>query len=215
MRSFVLLSTASFLLAGCASMSKGECLYADWRAVGYEDGASGAPASVLSSRRQACAKAGVTPDMDAYLAGRDRGLVEYCTPANGFSTGENGQPYSGVCGRHDEASFLEQHRMGARLYALRDRVRSADYSLRLAQEDLGTVQHEISVTTVSLIRPDLSVSQRAAQVVELMRLGEESERIERSLPGLRQDVDLAQADLYAYETRLASRVTNRSLVAVR
>ena len=69
----VVFAIGAVLLTGCAGgLSKDECLYADWRAIGYEDGARGAPASAVSSHRQACAKkAGVTPDMSEYLAGRD------------------------------------------------------------------------------------------------------------------------------------------------
>ena len=87
------------LLGGCAGgLSKDECLYADWQAIGYEDGARGAPASAVSSHRQACAKkAGVTPDMTAYLTGRDEGLREYCKPSNGFAVGSRGARYYGVC----------------------------------------------------------------------------------------------------------------------
>lgn len=67
-----------FTLAGCAGgMSKDECLYADWRAIGFEDGSRRGPAGAVSSRRTACAnKAGVTADMRAYLAGREEGLNE-------------------------------------------------------------------------------------------------------------------------------------------
>ena len=202
---FALIATSCLTLASCASMSKSECLYADWRAIGYEDGAAGAPASAVSSRRQACAKAGVTPDMSEYLAGRDAGLVEYCTPTNGFSAGENGASYSGACGRHDEASFLEQYRAGARLYTLRERVRGADFALRQATGDLGAAKYAITQTSIALIRPELSVIDRAAYVVELTHLSEESERIERSLPGLRMGVETAEAELMAYESHLASR----------
>ncbi|MDP3740581.1 MAG: DUF2799 domain-containing protein [Hyphomonadaceae bacterium] len=213
---FVLLACSCLSLAGCASMSKSECVYADWRAIGYEDGANGHTASVISSRRQACAKAGVTPDMDAYLAGRDAGLAEYCTPANGFSTGESGYSYNGVCGRHDEASFLEQHRLGARLYMLRERASSASYALRQANDDLGATRYAITQTATAIIRPDLTVAERAAQVVELTRLTEEGERIERSIPALRTNVDIAEAELHDYETHLASRALPvRSQVAVR
>jgi hypothetical protein len=213
---FVLLACSCLTLASCASMSKSECVYADWRAIGYEDGANGHPASAVSSRRQACAKAGVTPDMSQYLAGRDAGLVEYCTPANGFSTGESGASYSGACGRHDEASFLEQYRAGARLYTLRDRFRSADFALRQATGDLGAAKYAITQTSIALIRPELSVADRAAYVVELTHLAEESERIERAIPGLRVNVETAEADLFAYESHLASRpMTGASRVAAR
>ena len=202
---FVLLATACLTLGGCASMSKSECVYADWRAIGYEDGANGYPASAVSSRRQACAKAGVTPDMNEYLAGRDRGLEEYCTPANGFSTGESGGAYNGVCGKHDETAFLDHYRAGARLYTLRDRVRSAGYALREASENLGEIKFAIAETTTGLIRPELTVAQRAAEVVRLTQLAEQSDRVEGAIPGLRMNLESAEADLAAYEHQLASR----------
>jgi hypothetical protein len=212
----VLLAGSCLMLAGCASMSKNECLYADWRAIGFEDGANGAPATAVASRRQACAKAGVTPDMHAYLAGRDQGLVEYCTPANGFSAGESGYAYSGVCGRHDEASFLENYRSGARLYTLRDRVHGANHALLSATNDLNSIQHEIAETSISLIRSDISAVDRAAMVVELTQLAKESERVERAIPSLRMDVAAAEAELGSYEAQLASRpMLARARVATR
>ena len=201
---FFLVAAAGMLLASCASMSKDECLYADWRAIGYEDGAAGANATAVSSRRQACARAGVTPDMPAYLDGRNAGLFEYCTPANGFRTGERGAAYSGVCARHDEASFLEQYRTGAHLYLLRDRVHSARHALHQATSDLGAIDAETAHAATMLIRPDLSVAERAALVVDLTRLSNESDRIEQTLPPLRMNLDIAEAELADYQVHLAS-----------
>jgi hypothetical protein len=212
---FLLLAASCCALSSCASMSKNECLYADWRAIGFEDGAAGMPSTAISSRRQACAAAGVTPNMEEYLAGRDAGLSEYCTPSNGFRQGERGAAYSGACGRHNETSFLAEYRSGAHLYRLRDRARGASYALVKANEDLGAMKFAIGQTAASLIRPDLSVADRAAAVVELTRLNEESERVERSLPALRTHVDIAEAELAAYEVQLASRAVGRPQVATR
>ncbi len=203
---FALAAIAStMLLASCASMSADECLYADWRAIGYEDGSVGALPSAVTGRRQACAKAGVTPDMLAYLEGREAGLVHYCTPANGFLAGESGASYSGVCARHDEASFLDQYRAGAHLYLLRDRVRSADYALYGAAEDLAAIQKDIAAAAASLVRPDLGVEDRAALVIRLTQLSGESERVESVIPALRVSLEMAEADLAAYQSQLAER----------
>jgi len=202
---FVLIAAASCMAASCASMSKDECLYADWRAVGFEDGAVGAAASAISPRRQACAKVGVTPDTVAYLDGREAGLFEYCTPSNGFSAGESGVSYSGVCARHGEASFLDEYRAGAHLYLLRDRVRNADYALYDATEDLVAVNTAMTHAATALVRPDISIAERAAHVVDLTRLSDESERIERAIPALRTSLDIAEAELAAYQSQLASR----------
>ena len=75
------------LATGCASMDEDECRVADWRAIGYEDGASGRAASQLGERREACADHGVTPNFVAYRQGREEGLREYCTPAMGYRLG--------------------------------------------------------------------------------------------------------------------------------
>ena len=37
---------------GCATMGKDECLSADWRTIGFEDGAGGYPASRIGQYRQ-------------------------------------------------------------------------------------------------------------------------------------------------------------------
>src|SRR5689334_5153962 len=209
---FVLLAAACCALSSCASMSKSECVYADWRAIGFEDGAAGMPATVVSGRRQACAAAGVTPNMAEYLAGRDEGLDEYCTPANGFTSGEEGQPYTGACARHNETAFVEQHRLGSRLFVLRDRVRGANYALRQANEDLGATKARLTQTAVAILSPSLSVIDRATLIAQVKDLSEESERIERSMPALRTNLDVAQAELATYERQLASRP---ALVAAR
>ncbi len=54
---------ACLAVASCATMSESECLYADWYAIGLEDGAKGRHVSHVGKRRKACADAGVMPDM--------------------------------------------------------------------------------------------------------------------------------------------------------
>ena len=71
-------STAVLLvLAGCSSMSKNECLTVDWRTVGYEDGVAGYSGDRIGQHRKACAKYGVTTDLELYQQGRERGLREF------------------------------------------------------------------------------------------------------------------------------------------
>jgi len=56
-------------LAGCSSMSEKECLNADWRKVGYDDGSAGKYTSIFDDYVKDCAKAKVMPDNQAYLLG--------------------------------------------------------------------------------------------------------------------------------------------------
>ena len=118
-------------VTGCASgMSKEECLYADWRAIGYEDGAAGRDAAAIGSRRVACAdKAKVTTDMEAYLRGREHGLWQFCRPANGFDYGARGGRYAGACQGRDEGLFVAAYEKGLKLYGLTSSYEAASRAL--------------------------------------------------------------------------------------
>lgn len=106
-------------------MSKEGRLYADWQAIGYEDGARGAPVSAISSRRQACVKQiGEAPDMAEYLAGREQGLRQFCQPSNGFRLGADGATYHGVCAGPEGDSFAAAYESGRHPYSLGSAVDS-------------------------------------------------------------------------------------------
>lgn len=194
------------LLGGCAGgLSKEECLYADWRAIGYEDGARGAPASAVSSHRQACAKkAGVTPDMSEYLAGRDAGLRDYCQPTNGFAIGARGGPYYGVCTGHGEGAFTAAYQQGNQLYTLEGGVARAENALSAAHARLEDVEHKISHAEAALIAPETPHEDRVHILADLKNLNEEKRRIRDSFRPLRTDLQRAQEELADYRAFLAT-----------
>ena len=66
-------------IAGCSTMSADECVTADWRTIGYEDGAAGREVSAISRHRKACAKHGVT----AILMRTNRGTAKGCASSAG------------------------------------------------------------------------------------------------------------------------------------
>lgn len=84
-------------LGACASLTQEECLNADWRAIGYNDGVRGKIESYVSRHFDACGKVGITPDVQAWQAGRLQGLPLYCTPSNAYSVGRAGNDLSPVC----------------------------------------------------------------------------------------------------------------------
>jgi hypothetical protein len=65
-------------LSSCASLSKDECLYADWQIVGYEDDAAGRGSRRMGDHRKACADHAVEPDKAAYDGGYNEGLQMFC-----------------------------------------------------------------------------------------------------------------------------------------
>lgn len=201
---FVLL--APLALAACATgMSKKECLYADWRAIGYEDGAAGLDAGAISRRRAACAdKARVTPDMEAYLDGREAGLDQFCRPANGFDYGARGQRYAGACAGRDEAAFVASYEKGFALYSYVSRLDAARAALATARADLDRIDHEIAANEAALISPATPHLARADHLAALKHLGEERGKVRAAARDLARDVDAAEGDLAAYQRALAA-----------
>ncbi len=191
-------------LAGCAGMSKDECLHADWRAVGHEDGARGATMAAFSPRRQACAdKAGVTADLDAYLAGRRAGLAEFCRPASGFDHGARGGGYAGVCGDHREPEFLAAYQKGAHLHALSSNAARAFHAVREAQNEVARLRARADDVQRRLVAVETPHAERLTLVLELKQLTEDQQRAEHAVAVLIDDHQRAVAELDAYRRRLA------------
>lgn len=135
------------ILSGCASMSEQECLTANWFDQGYRDGRNGMPLARLADHAEACAQVGVVPERARYMSGRDRGIVEYCTPENARSEGRLGRSYRNACPAHLERDFLKNYEDGKRVYhaeqeveRLNRRSTELERSLRKEKEE-ATRQH--------------------------------------------------------------------------
>lgn len=136
---------AVLALASCATMSAEQCMAGDWSGQGYSDGVAGLTMSRLDEHARACAEHGVTPDPAAYAAGRDQGLVRYCTPDNGFRAGRTGSGYGGVCPAHLEADFIPAYRDGQEVYAADQTLANA----RSTMESLGSRLEELDEKIVA------------------------------------------------------------------
>lgn len=88
--SWLLLLLASLLLVGCESMSPSECKVADWGRVGHADGTRGESDRRIADYTEDCGKVGVIPNAQLYRYGWDQGIVNFCTPANGWREGLQG-----------------------------------------------------------------------------------------------------------------------------
>ncbi|MEX0644397.1 MAG: DUF2799 domain-containing protein [Parvularculaceae bacterium] len=193
-----------FALAGCAGMSKKECLTADWRAIGYEDGAAGAPVSAITPRRQACAeKIGAAPDMDAYLTGRNEGLADYCRPANGFAVGARGAAYQGVCKDEIAEPFLAAYRRGSELYARESEAIRAGEAVAGAQDELWNIRARIAELEAALVSPETPNADRVQHLVEMKNLFKDRRRVEADIAALLREEERAEAALFDYRRNLA------------
>lgn len=178
----VLLS--AMVLSACGTLSKEECLTADWDAIGERDGAAGyASTSRIAGHAKACAKAGVTPDQTLWRAGYERGLVRYCTPQNGLQVGESGGSYNNVCPVAKASRFLAAFDVGKRAH----RARS---DLDRAKRDVETKQREVSDTLKSFA--GMTDEQRIAAQYDIAELNRQI--LEHQADILRLSTEVARAD---------------------
>lgn len=176
---------AAALLSGCATgLSKDECRVADWRTIGYEDGLRGAPAERIGAHRAACARHQVAPDLAAYSQGRERGLVEYCQPRNGYRAGLNGASYANVCPAAAEQGFVDGYRYGRQIHDARAELRGTQNRLKSARASLAQADTDVQAITLELVRPDVPTERRVFLAQELVRLASERPDIEARIDRL-------------------------------
>ena len=202
-----LMVASLLLLGGCAStgMSEAECRMAEWRAVGFEDGARGLGAESIGVHRTACAEHGVAPRFDEYLAGHAQGLETYCHPQNGSELGARGHRYTGVCPEHLEGPFLDAHEQGFGLYERRGRLQDVRRRLGASRRRSNEVEHLLVEKTTKLIAPELSRPERATVAVQLKQLAEERGRLETSIRHLEIEIVEAEEEYERYRGQIAQR----------
>ncbi len=216
---------AALLVAGCASstLSKDECRTVDWRTVGYEDGVAGRSGEQIGRHRQACAEYGVTPDLDAYRAGRAEGLREFCQPNNGslagraaglraccpphtgYRAGAGGQVYYDSCPPELAPAFLAAYDEGRELYVRERRVIDADAAI-------AARRHEIARLEDSLLRGGFRVAdetatpeQRTQAVLDAKQAGERIGRLKAEISQLEKDRTRYRQELDAYRAQIVAR----------
>jgi hypothetical protein len=135
-----LIAIVILTLAACSSLSEKQCLSQDWHAIGVRDGVNGRTEYRIAEHQESCAKFNVVPDMKAHEAGRQEGLLRYCTVNGGLQAGRYGNSYGGVCPLEKERQFLAAFNLGHTIYemearasAIRNEYDAARY--RLAELD--------------------------------------------------------------------------------
>lgn len=127
------------ILAGCASgtLTREECISADWYQIGLTDGQAGYEISRLDAHRDACSDTPALINELGYRNGRETGLAAYCVPSTGYSLGQGGATYSGVCSTSsEEPTFLQAYALGQEAYRSRADVTRAEQNIAGITRDL-------------------------------------------------------------------------------
>jgi hypothetical protein len=183
------------LLQGCATLNKDECMLADWRLIGYQDGVAGKSATVVGEYREDCAKHAVVPDLDAYRAGREEGLHQYCKADNGYRLGNAGRGFPAVCPMALEDDFRDAYNAGRKLYLARSAVNKTHSSINNRKQTLSNLEKNRAQKLAALIADGLKADQRVMILYDINELQQEMNSVEDEIVDLELDLEDQQARL--------------------
>jgi hypothetical protein len=211
----VLFAALILTLAGCSSRDEerraqreAQCVTADWRGIGYEDGAKGSKTSTIARHRKACAEFGVTPNLDEYLGGHAKGIAYYCQPRNGYFMGTKGRRYTGGCPASQDAAFAAATDTGYGLYERQRAVDDTGERYHFAAQRSKEIEFLLTDKGTAVISPLTLPGDRMVLVVEIKQLAEEKAALNRSIPGLQADYGAAQHELDAYRSSIAGQYSS-------
>jgi ribosome modulation factor len=183
------------LLHGCATLNKDECMLADWRLIGYEDGVAGKSAAAVGEYREDCAKHAVVPDLAAYRSGREEGLLEYCKADNGYRLGTAGRSLAAVCPTALEGDFRDAWNNGRTLYLARSAVNKTHSRINNHKQTLSSLEETRAQKLAALIADGLKADQRLMILYELNELQQEMHGVEDEIVDLELDLEDQQSRL--------------------
>lgn len=184
------------LLAGCASLSPEQCRHADWRQIGFSDGAEGMSAARINDHAKACAEQGIRPNLDEYLRGREQGLRSYCQPENGFVVGRRGgEANVADCPEQMKYAFLDRYRLGYQVHAIEE-----DLARRRAHIDRNFRQmrhndEQIAAIKQELGKEDLPADRKKSLLNDYNRLLDQKNALWRENTYLQSEASRLQLDL--------------------
>lgn len=164
-------------LAGCAAVSKEQCIAGDWSELGEAHASVGKPSDHLDEVVKSCGKHGITPNTDAYRSGWLRGLQNYCTPLNGFTLGKQNKIKSPICPPQMAGGFNEGYRLGHIIWTARDKVDRTE-------SDISSLESRVYDLSEDL--DELSCKDKK---------GNERKKCKRKRKRLHADLHEAEADL--------------------
>ncbi len=186
MQRVVVISFASLLLMGCATMNKSQCYNADWHMIGMEDGMKGRLTDYIGKHRVACAKYNVTPNLEEYRQGHVEGLEQFCTRANGFNMGLSGYGYNGVCPAQLAEPFLDGFAQGQDLYFRYNAIKRVSSQIQSEHRRIEKIDEEISEKKQKLLSEKASKSDRALLLREIEDSQDKIREVERNINKLKR-----------------------------
>jgi len=182
-------------------MDKNECMTADWKMVGLEDGLNGKPESTIGVYRKDCAKAGVVPVLAEYQAGHQEGVRKYCTRTIAYDLGKNGGAYYHVCPSDLESPFLTAYKKGQALYEIARQKQQCETDIRNAEARLSQLQTDIASHEKAIVDANSSSTDRREHLADIKNLQRDMNDTQRMLEMRRHDMVLLEDDYQQLQTK--------------
>lgn len=148
-------------LGGCATLSKEECLVANWREVGFSDASQGYTQARVAEHRAACAQAQVTVNLDEYNKGFELGLKNYCTANTGFDLGGKGAGYPDQCNEKTYPQVRAGFKQGQAVYNVQRQRNEVERELQDKREQSKALTEQIAQNRSRADNKALSSSERS------------------------------------------------------
>lgn len=204
-----IVTIALLIITGCSSnLSKKECLNADWRLIGLEDGSQGYPLARIGRHRQACAQVDVVPDQQQYQAGLNEGYKTYCTRANGYNIGVAGKSHHSVCTGQTGSAFLRAFNDGHQLHRLRVELVKLQNAIKSRHKDIASAQHAIADYEEQLIYAPTTSDERRHLLEHMRELEQHRDELLMSLDLLlieQRDLQQSAKELQEHHQQLGYR----------
>jgi len=194
-----------FWLGSCATMNAEQCQAGDWEGRGFADGAEGLSMTRLDEHAKACAEHGIAPDAAAYAAGREDGLLRYCTIEGGFDAGRRGNSYAGVCPGRLEADFMPAYRDGQTVHEAESALSSAQSALDSARNRAADRDEKLAAKERELRQDGLTDQQRDQIRDRIREVRDELNAARRDMRTAEYDMRQAQRDVDDVRYRFSSR----------
>ncbi|MBI5919985.1 MAG: DUF2799 domain-containing protein [Nitrosomonadales bacterium] len=138
---------AVMVLSGCDSEVQRACPDVDWYQAGYQDGFAGERGLRIENVRVTCSKVDAwnkpRPDRALYFSGWKKGVIEYCSPANGLALGKKGVSFKTICPAELTTDFENAYREGRKAFDGRQSLDARKGALRKQIKQLEAEQYQL------------------------------------------------------------------------
>ncbi len=127
MYKLIFFALAILTLSGCATthpqQAQLNCQAPNWHTLGVQDGKDGRYPYEIARYQRRCPTIVLTDTIRAeWEAGRQQGLIQYCTKSNAYALGERGHSLKQVCPEDGLLEIQQSHALGYQQYYQRHRL---------------------------------------------------------------------------------------------